>query len=1393
MAEVKMITVITKYLGPFATWRAKLKALRALEYNSVHFTPLQPLGESMSAYSLVDQLGVCLSAFPEEETVLTAKEKKQKLQSLFDSLRPDLSFCGDVVLNHTANNTPWLATQLEASYNVHNSPHLQPALDLDLAIQALTSSILAGTYATSHGLTMMTTDADLKALERILVEELVPTLRLWEYYVVDVLTAIRDMEECLKRIPLERGGSPRAYPAQWDPASVQALYTRVAQPNTVYSRSGVTVQPELVLQQIFQGTDISEEDVLADYRSLLDTFNVSLYAEYDADIAAATSAIVNTVRYEFLEQGATLSDTRPLVYSYFAPVVNPSGVTTYCACNGWIYGQSSTADFSKPTSKAYLRRELIIWGDSVKLRYGESAADSPWLWKHMQTYCEETAQLFDAIRLDNCHSTPLHVARHMIDAARKVRPNLLVIAELFTGSDDEDHRFISALGINALIREAMQSPSPSQLSEKCYRFGGAPVGSVRTGGEGGLWNIAPPLLPSHPASIFFDCTHDNESANERRNVVDSLSNAALVAFTHTGTGSVFGYDQLYARRIDLVRDVALYGPAEEGIGRARTILNRLHSEMVTGGYSEQHTHQQGATIVLHRHTPSNHHGIYCISRTAFDKFGDIAPSIGSVTIPGLVEENVTIMSLQVEQEPIPSIPRTGTWTGLKSTLSVTEGTLGSLPVSRYLSLQLDEETRKNVLHFQNFPPGSVAIVRASLPPAASEAVELLRRVVKEGVPSRALLGLTLLDCNVLLYQCEVEERNWSEGERGTYTIPHYGALKYAGIAGVCGLLQSVCATNDMGHPLFDNLRAGDWLLDYLVHRLRHYDTTVRPSLERAVGPGFSEVVQWLEVSFGAMKQLPRYLIPTYFSSVLTQLFEAVVLFVTETAMSSFVRTGSSFVRRLALVSVQMVGIDPHSALISGELYENDAHLRQYLATMAAGLPHFSTGYMRCWGRDTFISLRGLMLTTGRFSEAKSLLLGFATTLRHGLIPNLIASGGGARYNARDATWWWLQALQDYVKMAPGGLDILSETIYRLYPSDDHYGAVSGLKGVPLHSVVQEVMQRHCEGIRFRERNAGVAIDRVMSDDGFQVEVALDPLTGLLLGVVGNQNNCGTWMDKMGESHSAGNFGVPATPRDGAPIEITGLLKSTLRWLCELGENATDHFPYSGVAHNSVELAYTSWNATLLSSFEEHYFVPCQPSQGESPHIFRRGIYKDTVGSATAWADYRLRPNQVVAMAVAPELFTQSNAQSALEVIEAQLVGKLGMATLDPEDLRYRPNYDNAIDSSDYDTSKGFNYHQGPEWLWLRGYYLRARLHFPPADCDASPEALRTFVLRQTQYCRESLSYSLWQGLPELTNLGGVECRDSCPTQAWSSATLLDAFYDLQLLELEHGHEAEKHQ
>ena len=206
--------------------------------------------------------------------------------------------------------------------------------------------------------------------------------------------------------------------------------------------------------------------------------------------------------------------------------------------------------------------------------------------------------------------------------------------------------------------------------------------------------------------------------------------------------------------------------------------------------------------------------------------------------------------------------------------------------------------------------------------------------------------------------------------------------------------------------------------------------------------------------------------------------------------------------------------------------------------------------------------------TGQFDAARAHILAFTSTLKHGLIPNLIDSIKTPRYNSRDSPWWFVQNVQDYANLSPEGNAILSVPVKRRFPQNEEWVPYDDPKAYAYTStvgeVIQEILQRHASGIHFREYNAGPALDMQMRDEGFNIDIEVDWQTGLIKG--GSAWNCGTWMDKMGESQRAGTQGVPGTPRDGAPVEITGLLKSCLSWLDGLSKSGK--FPFKGVELDS---------------------------------------------------------------------------------------------------------------------------------------------------------------------------------------------------------------------------------
>lgn len=145
---------------------------------------LQELGISGSGYSIKDQLIPNTSfAAPGEPAI-----QWSQIKDLVDEMESEWSVLSmtDLVLNHTAINSPWFLEHPECGYNMKNSPHLIPAFLVDYTIGKLNELCGAGKLIDRGILPDFATSEDhVHSVRSYLAEEL-KKLNLHEFYQADI-------------------------------------------------------------------------------------------------------------------------------------------------------------------------------------------------------------------------------------------------------------------------------------------------------------------------------------------------------------------------------------------------------------------------------------------------------------------------------------------------------------------------------------------------------------------------------------------------------------------------------------------------------------------------------------------------------------------------------------------------------------------------------------------------------------------------------------------------------------------------------------------------------------------------------------------------------------------------------------------------------------------------------------------------------------------------------------------------------------------------------------------------------------------------------------------------------------------------------------------------------
>ncbi|ALA57429.1 amylo-alpha-1,6-glucosidase [Nitrospira moscoviensis] len=220
-------------------------------------------------------------------------------------------------------------------------------------------------------------------------------------------------------------------------------------------------------------------------------------------------------------------------------------------------------------------------------------------------------------------------------------------------------------------------------------------------------------------------------------------------------------------------------------------------------------------------------------------------------------------------------------------------------------------------------------------------------------------------------------------------------------------------------------------------------------------------------------------------------------------------------------------------------------------TVVAGYPWFTD-----WGRDTFMSLPGLCLVTGRYDVARQIIESFAAHVSEGMIPNRFPDvGEQPEYNTIDASLWFIQAVDRYLA----------------YSKDMHHVRKTAWPAV------KHILDGYRTGTRY-----GIRMDH----------------DGLITGGVPGANL--TWMD-------AKVVDWVVTPRHGKPVEIQALWIRAL----EVGARLARRFREAELAERCAidrRMAVTSFQRRFWYQAGGYLYDVVDGPEGDDPSLRPNQLY-----------------------------------------------------------------------------------------------------------------------------------------------------------------------------------------
>jgi len=297
LAALAIQSVTGKWMGPIKEWPKFFQVFSNKGYNMIHFTPLNHRGDSNSPYSIYNQLSFAPDLFEDGASV---EQQYAEIKNITAKMEKDHGLLSliDVVWNHTAENSDWLLDHPEAAFNLYNSPHLIAPYELDSALLDFSRNLHHFGYPT-----ILNTKGDLLKIMEGIKTHVLGSLRLWEFYVVEVVPTVSAILSSWKKGKADNNA--------FEGVSFSGISLRekakmlgnkgLQGGETMGQRFQKTIRPPIgaaYLTNLFG--EYNESNLGAaqnEITSVINELNLPFYKEFDSDREAILENIYNRVDY----------------------------------------------------------------------------------------------------------------------------------------------------------------------------------------------------------------------------------------------------------------------------------------------------------------------------------------------------------------------------------------------------------------------------------------------------------------------------------------------------------------------------------------------------------------------------------------------------------------------------------------------------------------------------------------------------------------------------------------------------------------------------------------------------------------------------------------------------------------------------------------------------------------------------------------------------------------------------------------------------------------------------------------------------------------------------------------------------------------------------------------